>query len=170
MKARRHASVMNIDEAERMEGGKGRFGVTAARLGAPAGARQIGCNWMELQPGKTSFPYHYHTGVEEGLYILAGSAELRIGADKVGVRAGDYIALPAGPQHAHALTNTGSAPLQYLALSNQNTSDIVGYPDSNKFQFTAMPDPATWPHGMWVRKMVRDQESIDYYEGEDTAS
>jgi uncharacterized cupin superfamily protein len=30
------------------------------RLGAPAAARAIGFNWMELQPGKTSFPYHYH--------------------------------------------------------------------------------------------------------------
>ncbi len=31
-----------------------------------------------------------------------------------------------------------------------------------------MADPATWPNGMWVRKIIRDQESVDYYDGEDT--
>jgi hypothetical protein len=33
----------------------------------------------------------------------------------------------------------------------------------------ALADPTTWPQGMWVRKMVKDQESVDYYEGEDTS-
>jgi uncharacterized cupin superfamily protein len=123
---------------------------------------------MELQPGKTSFPYHYHMGIEEGLFILSGAGELRLGAARVGVRPGDYVALPPGPDHAHALTNTGTEPLRYLALSDQNTTDIVGYPDSRKFAFAAMPDPSTWPNGMWVRKIIRDQESVDYFEGEDT--
>jgi uncharacterized cupin superfamily protein len=81
MNARRHPHVVNVDEVDAMERPKGRFAVKAKRLGAPAGARGIGCNWMELQPGKTSFPFHYHTGIEEGLFILAGSGELRIGTD-----------------------------------------------------------------------------------------
>jgi uncharacterized cupin superfamily protein len=168
MTGRRHAQVVNVDEVEAMERPKGRFGAKAKRLGTPAGARQIGFNWMELQPGKTSFPFHYHTGIEEGLYILSGTAELRIGADTVQVRQGDYIAFPAGPDHAHALTNSGQQPLQYLAFSNQNTTDITGYPDSKKFAFAAMPDPTTWPNGMWVRKLIKDQESVDYFEGEKT--
>lgn len=152
-----------------MEGrSRGRFGATAKRLGSPAGARAIGFNWMELKSGKTSFPFHYHTGIEEGIYILAGNAEMRIGKDKVAVRAGDYIAFPAAPDSAHQLTNTGGEPLQYLSFSNQNTTDVVGYPDSRKFAFAALPDPTTWPNGMWVRKMVRDEEPVDYYAGEDT--
>ena len=36
------------------------------------------------------------------------------------------------PDYAHALTNTGSQPLQYLVFSNQNTTAIVGYPGSRK--------------------------------------
>ncbi len=168
MGARRHPNVVNIDEVEPMARAKGRFGASGKRLAKPAGARMIGMNWMELQPGKTSFPYHYHTGIEEGVYILAGSGEMRIGPDKVAVRGGDYIAFPAGPDHAHTLTNTGTQPLQYLSLSDRNTTDIVGYPDSKKFLFAGMADPNTWPEGMWVRKMIKDQESVDYYEGEDT--
>lgn len=150
-----------------MERTKGRFGARSKRLGSQAGARGIGFNWMELQPGKTSFPYHWHAGIEEGLYILSGSGELRIGKDKVRVRQGDYIAFPAGPDHAHALTNTGNQPLQYLSFSNQNVTDVIGYPDSKKFAFGAIPDPTTWPNGMWVRKLIKDQESVDYFDGED---
>jgi uncharacterized cupin superfamily protein len=170
MNTRRHAQVVNIDELEPMEHTRGRFGARAKRLGAPAGAKAIGFNWMELKPGNTSFPYHYHTGIEEGLYILAGSGELRIGKNRVPVRQGDYIAFPAGPDHAHSLTNSGKQPLQYLSFSNQNTTDIVGYPDSKKFAFGAIPDPSTWPQGMWVRKLIRDQESVDYFDGEDTGA
>jgi uncharacterized cupin superfamily protein len=168
MKERRHLNVVNIDEVEPMERPKGRFGAKAKRLGAPAGARGIGFNWMELQPGKTSFPFHYHTGIEEGLYVLSGSGELRLGGAKVQVRSGDYAAFPAGPDHAHTLANTGAGPLHYLMFSNTNTTDIVGYPDSKKFGFAALPDPTTWPKGMWVQKLVKEQESVGYYDGEDT--
>jgi uncharacterized cupin superfamily protein len=168
MNPRRHANVVNIDELESMSRGKGRFGVSAKRLGKPAGAKAIGINWMELQPGKTSFPYHFHTGVEEGIYILAGAGEMRIGEDTVAVKPGDYIAFPPGPAHAHTLTNTGPQALHYLSLSNQNTTDVVGYPDSRKFLFMGMSDPSTWPEGVWVRKLIQDQESVDYFAGEDT--
>jgi uncharacterized cupin superfamily protein len=168
MAARRHPNVVNVDEVESMERAKGRFGVTGRRLGAPAGARAIGFNWMELAPGRSSFPYHYHTGIEEGLFILSGTGELRIGQEKVAVRSGDYAAFPAGPDHAHTLTNTGSEPLRYLSFSNQNTTDICAYPDSNKFAFAAMPDPSKWPQGMWVYRLIKDQPSVGYYDGEDT--
>lgn len=168
MNARRHPQVVNVDEVDSISRPKGRFGVTGKRLGAPAGAKAIGFNWMELQPGKTSLPYHYHTGIEEGIYVLSGTGELRIGNDRVAVRAGDYAAFPPGPDYAHALTNTGSEPLRYLSFSNQNTTDICAYPDSKKFAFAAMPDPAAWPNGMWVYRLIKDQPSVDYFEGEDT--
>ena len=168
MTTRRHPNVVNVDELEALGRSKGRFGVSAKRLGKPAGAKAIGINHVQLQPGKTSFPRHFHTGIEEGIYILAGSGEMRIGPQRVPVKPGDYICFPPGPDYAHTLTNTGQQTLQYLSLSNQNTTDIVGYPDSNKFLFIGMGDPSTWPEGMWVRKMIKDQESVDYFEGEDT--
>src|SRR5437762_2111977 len=115
MNARRHPQVVNVQESEPMSRGKGRFGITARRLASPAGAKQLGCNWMELAPGKTAFPYHFHTGLEEGLFILKGTGELRLGKEKIPVREGDYIAFPAGPEHAHCLSNTAHEPLQYLA-------------------------------------------------------
>jgi len=168
MSSRRHVRVVNVDEVEGFSRPKGRFGVTMKRLGAPARARAIGFNWMELQPGKTSYPYHYHTGIEEGLYILSGDGLLRIGKEQVAVRAGDYAAFPPGPDYANTLTNTGTEPLRYLSFSNQNTTDVCAYPDSKKIAFVGLPDPSAWPHGAWVFKLIKDQPSVDYYEGEDT--
>src|SRR5690242_12390331 len=118
MGARRHPNVVNVDELEAMSRGKGRFGANARRRANSAGAKAIGMNWMELAPGKTSFPYHGHPGVEEGVYILAGTGELRLGGERIAVRPGDYAAFLPGPDHAHTLTNTGSEPLRYLSFSN----------------------------------------------------
>src|ERR1700733_1223299 len=168
MSTRRHPRVVNVDEVGSMSRPRGRFGVAAKRLGAAAGAKANGFNWMELQRGKTSVPYHWHAGIEEGLVVLSGSGELRIGQERVNVRAGDYAAFPTGPEHAHTLTNTGNEPLRYLSFSNQNTADIWGYPDSKKFGFAAMPDSSAWPNGMWVYRIIADQPSVDYFQGEDT--
>jgi len=168
MSSRRHPQVVNVDEVEGLSRPKGRFGVTMKRLGTPTGAKAIGFNWMELQPGKTSFPCHFHTGIEEGLFILSGSGLLRIGKEQVALRAGDFAALPPGPDFAHALTNTGAEPLRYLSFSNQNTTDICVYPDSNKIGFVGLPDPSVWPKGTWLYRLIKDQPSVDYYEGENT--
>jgi uncharacterized cupin superfamily protein len=165
MSARRHPQVVNIDELEPDEQVEGRFGFKEKQLGDPCGAKALGFNWMEVQPGKTAFPYHYHTGIEEGLYILEGSGELRIGQDRVAVRQGDYIAFPSGPDYAHSLTNTGGQPLRYLSFSNRTGTDIVGYPDSKKFSFSAL----NGSNGFWVRMRIRDQPSVGYFDGEDTA-
>ncbi len=168
MGERRHPNVVNVDELESMGRGRGRFGALGRRLANAAGAKAIGMNWLELAPGKTSFPFHFHTGVEEGVFILSGGGELRIGDQRVAVRPGDYAAFLPGPDHAHTLTNTGDVPLCYLAFSNQNTTDICGYPDSKKFAFGGIADPSQWPNGMWVRMIIKDQPSVDYFEGEDT--
>jgi uncharacterized cupin superfamily protein len=164
MPERRHPQVINIDEIEPEEQVEGRFGYKERQLGDPCGAKALGFNWMELQPGQTAYPYHYHTAIEEGLYILEGSGELRIGQDRVAVRQGDYIAFPTGPDHAHCLTNTGGHPLRYLSFSDRTGTDIVGYPDSKKFSFKALDGT----NGYWVSKRIHDQPSVGYFEGEDT--
>jgi uncharacterized cupin superfamily protein len=51
---------------------------------------------MEVSPGRTAWPYHYHTANEEAIYILHGAGTLRVGNVRSTVTAGDYIALPAG--------------------------------------------------------------------------
>ncbi len=119
----KHAQIISLSEVEITEFGKGRFGFKSKRLAANAGAQAIGCNWFELAPQQTAFPYHYHAGIEENIFILNGLGTLRIGPDSVEVQQGDYIAFPAGPQFAHSLKNTGEKDLQYIVISNKSSVD-----------------------------------------------
>jgi len=174
MSERRHPQIVNIDEIEARDEARGDFGFRARRIGQPAGARALGCTHLEVPPGKTAFPYHFHCNFEEALYILEGSGELRLGEATVAVRPGDYVAFPPGPDSAHALTNTGTSPLRYLAMSGPGTPvslDMVSYPDSKKVGYAAGVDPVKgWRGGAWIMGLVKsDQPRLDYYDGEPKA-
>ncbi|SEU36571.1 cupin domain-containing protein [Stigmatella erecta] len=80
----------------------------------------------------TDITHGYHLANEEAIYVLAGQGSLRLGEETLPLKAGDYVALPAGPGTAHQLFNEGPEPLRYLALSTMQAPDIVMYPDSRK--------------------------------------
>ena len=165
---RRHRHVVNLAEIPGDQMSKGsRFGYTFKGLGRATAGRGIGCTWYEVPPGRTAFPYHYHTANEEALFILEGEGDLRIGAETVKIGPGDYVALPTGPDTAHQLLNSGSAPLRYLALSTMATVEIVGYPDSNKVGAAAVTQGPEGERKLLVRNLFRAGESLDYYDGED---
>jgi uncharacterized cupin superfamily protein len=171
---RRHQHVVHLDEVPADEQGLGDFGFRRRRFTPEAGGRGIGCSHFEVAPGKTAFPFHFHSSQEEALFILEGTGTVRIGKDTVEVRAGDYVAFPAGPDTAHALTNTGDAPLRYLALSGSATAvtlDVVGYPDSKKIAVAAGGDPVKGLRAAsWVMKIIKDdQPGVGYYDDEPLA-
>lgn len=171
---RRHPHVVNVEEITPNEDSKGGFGSRRRRLGAEAGGMALGCSHIEVAPGKTAFPFHFHSAFEEGLFILEGTGTLRLGDTRVEVRAGDYVGLRPGPTEAHALENTGSVPLRYLALSSPatpSTLDIVGYPDSKKYAFASGVDPVKgFRGGTWVMKIVKqDTPNAGYYDDEPLA-
>jgi uncharacterized cupin superfamily protein len=170
---RRHPQVVNIEDVQPRTQEQGAFGPLLRRLGNAAGGRALGCTYVELPPGKTSFPYHFHSAFEEALYVLEGRGTVRIGAERVALRAGDYVALPPGPTSAHALTNDGDGPLRYLALSSPAspaTMDIVVYPDSKKISFAAGIEPGKTLRDGWVMKIIKDEQPpVSYYDGEPLA-
>jgi uncharacterized cupin superfamily protein len=166
--ARRHPHVINLDETEAMETSTGsKFGARIKQLGNPSGAKAVGCNWYEVAPGRSAFPAHYHCAIEEALFILDGEGTLRIGEEKVPVRAGDYVTLPAGPDHAHRLDNTSDAPLRYLCISSKAVADVVGYPDSGKLAAIANPSP-NYFDPPWVRAIFPGDATVGYFDGEET--
>jgi uncharacterized cupin superfamily protein len=161
---RRHANVVNAAELPGRGFAKGeKFGLTARSLGRATGARGIGCTLYEVPPGRRAFPHHYHCANEESVYIVAGEGTLRIGGDSVAVGPGDYATFPVGPGHAHQLLNTGTEPLRYLCFSTLSATDVVGYPDSRKVGALGYGPGSE----QWVRLMVRDDQGLDYYDGED---
>ena len=164
--ARRHPNVVNVEELEPRAISKGmRFACAARRLGFESGARGIGCSWYEVQPGRTAFPAHYHCANEEAVFVLQGEATLRMGQATVALRTGDYVTLPPGPEHAHQIVNTGSAPLRYLAFSTLHATEVVGYPDSGKIGVLAAATPEAMLQP-WLREIFRQDTHVDYYDGE----
>jgi len=166
---RRHPNVVSLEEVEPQRQEKGtRFGFAAKMLARATGARGIGCTFIEVPPGRTAFPRHFHYANEEAAFILEGQATLRIGKKTVPVRAGDYITFPPGEEYAHQLLNSGKAPLRYLALSTLQTTEVVGYPDSGKVGAAKFAfDPAGKPVAAFRALFRQSSQVTDYYEGEE---
>lgn len=165
MTDRRHPNVVNIDEVQPDVIAKGsKFGCRDRVLGPQAQTAQLGCSHYEVEPGKAAFPFHWHSAMEEALYVLEGTGTMRIGDARVAVRAGDFVAFPVGPDHAHQLINTGASTLKYICISTKASAEVVGYPDSKKIGVRAgvvFDKP-------WARKIIAaDVKNLDYYEGED---
>jgi uncharacterized cupin superfamily protein len=143
-----------------------RFGADNAQVGAKIGARRLGYNVTAIDPGKAAYPAHNHRVNEEMFLVLEGEGELRLGADRFPVRQGDIIACPpGGPETAHQLRNTGSAPLKVLMVSTMQEADVLQYPDSGKTAYGVM---ATGPDGkpQLFRGLSKDGSQPGYWEGE----
>jgi len=166
MTERRHPNIIHRDEVEPYAIDKGKHRMQGRILGVAAGSRQLGATLTELPPGAISFPFHYHCANEEGLFVVSGRGTARIGDARVAVRAGDWIAYPVGPAHAHQMINDGDEPLVYLCVSTTHNCEVVGYPDSNKVGVRA---GESFDHP-WIREIVRPAPPLDYFDGEPGAS
>ena len=163
----RHPHVINLSEMawDKIDGPVGSsFGGERKRVGMKIGARKLGYSFFKVAPGKTSFPYHTHTGNEEMIYLIDGAATLRFGGAELQVAAGDVIACPPGSDFPHQLINTGATDLSYLVVSTMEYPDISQYPDSNKIG--AYASTAGGPAQGFRALYVRDK-NVNYYDGED---
>jgi uncharacterized cupin superfamily protein len=136
------------------------------KLAAAAGGEDLGCSLYELPPGGRSWPYHYHTGNEEALYVLAGEGRLRVGDESVAVEADTYAAFPAGDDGGHRVINDGDEPLRYLMLSTMNEPDVTVYPDDDKLHAFA----GAAPGGEGERDLdatYRRDDAVGYWEDAD---
>ena len=164
---RRHPNVISAAEAKARTMEKGtKIGATITPLAAASGGTLLGCNQVEVPPGKRAFPLHFHCAIEESIYVLEGTGTLRIGEERVEVGAGDYVTFPPGPDTAHQLINTGEAPLRYLCMSSKATTDVVGYPDSKKIMAAGGPSLSFFDPP-WVRSVFKEGTEVDYFEGEE---
>lgn len=127
-------SGMLIDETDLdwTETDRDDTGFRRKQLGVAAGGEELGCSLYELRPGQRSWPYHYHTGNEEALYVLSGTGILRLDGRSHEIQPGHYAALPADGSGAHRVVNDGDEPLRYLMISTMNEPDVTVYPDTDK--------------------------------------
>jgi uncharacterized cupin superfamily protein len=158
--------ILNLSELEYRDHGHGeRFQARIGAIGARIGAKKLGYNLTVVAPGKRAFPFHNHRFNEEMFFIVEGQGEVRIGAERFPIRAGDVIACPPGPD-AHQIINTGTSELRYLAVSTKMSPELVQYPDTGKFGLLAEYPSADGGKPETFRYVGRPDASIDYWEGE----
>jgi uncharacterized cupin superfamily protein len=98
---------------------------------APGGGQDLGCSLYELDPGASAWPYHYHAGNAEAMYVLDGTGMVRCPDGEYTVTAGDYLAFPASPDGAHQVVNDSEASLHYLVFSTMRDPDVTRYVDAD---------------------------------------
>ncbi len=92
------------------------------------GRSKIGVGILELFPGSTTRPAHWHSLEEEHLYVLSGVATLHLGDAQFQLEAGSYICFPANQAEAHYLHNTSQAMFRYIMIGERIEADEVVYP------------------------------------------
>ncbi len=143
-----------------------RIEIVRRRLSAHSLGRQLGCSHHELPKGARSWPRHYHASNEEALYILEGVGTIEIRSEKLSLSAGDYVALPAGPEHVHQIFNNGEQPLKYLCFSTMHATDLVVYPDSNKIGIFAGSAPGGAKEERFIQGFFQLGRPLSYFQCE----
>jgi uncharacterized cupin superfamily protein len=156
---------INESDLEWSETDRGDVRFKRKQLAEAADGEELGCSLYELPAGHRSWPYHYHTGNEEALYVLSGSGRLRLDDEQYELEAGDYVAFPADESGGHRVVNDSEGPLRYLAVSTMNEPDVTVYPDSGKIGVFAGSPPGGREersvHGYYNR-----DDDVDYWDGE----
>lgn len=123
-----------------------------------AGLGCFGASVFELLDGQWTFPYHYHHGVEEWLYVVAGEPTLRDPSGERVLAAGDLVCFRSGPDGAHAVRGPGRV-VMFSGVAAAAAASISVYPDSDKL---GVRPPGESPD----RLNFRRGDAVDYWDGE----
>lgn len=159
--------IVNLRELKFSEFGKGeRFLAERAPVSTLVGANKLGYSVIKLAPGKRAWPYHSHHVVEEMFFVIEGRGTLRHAGKEHPIKKGDFICSPADPEQPHQIINTSDKELTYLALSSQEITDIMRYPDSGKYGVWHSPsgDPKSADS---VLLFAREETAVGYWDGEE---
>jgi len=102
------------------------------RLTKVAGSKHFAFDLRKLEPGKYSFPYHFHRNAEELIMVLSGSMTLRTPEGFQKITQGQLVFFEIGETGAHQFYNHGAEPCTYLDFRTTIGLDVCEYPDSGK--------------------------------------
>jgi uncharacterized cupin superfamily protein len=141
--------IVELDESLDQAG----FRHVATSVGSRLGAQRIGASVYQAEAGVPIWPYHYHHGIEEWLYVIAGTPVLREPAGERILTSGDLVCFPSGHLGAHTVKGPGRFVI--FATGQHDEPWMSVYPDSDK---------ASGPEGIFLRS-----SAVGYWHGEGTA-
>jgi uncharacterized cupin superfamily protein len=131
---------------------------TSPRLAKLVNAKYLQFDIRSLDPGRFSYPYHFHRAAEELFVILSGEATLRTPRGFQKVSEGDIVFFEEGLEGAHQLYNDNDSPCIYLDVRTTIGIDVCEYPDSGKVNI--LP----------YQEVFEGSSSVDYYKGEENVA
>ena len=143
-------NILSVELDERLD--EAGFRHLATSVGVRLGAQRIGASVYEAEAGVAIWPYHYHHGIEEWLYVIAGAPVLREPAGERILTPGDLVCFPSGHLGAHTVKGPG----RFVIFSTGHDAEpwMSVYPDSDK---------VSGPGGVLLR-----QSAVGYWHGEGT--
>lgn len=125
------------------------------------GAQRIGAGVYEAVAGRPIWPYHYHYGVEEWLYVISGEPVLRDAGGRRTLSPGDVVCFPSGHLGAHTVEGPG----RFVIFSTDGGPPALSvYPDSDKVAVA----PHAYGQGRIDSMIVRRDGGVAYWSGEGT--
>ena len=124
-------------------------------LGILSESKYLNFDIKSLNPGKFSYPYHFHRNAEELFVILEGEATLRSPDGYQTIEKGDFIFFEEGPTGTHQIYNHSDEPFVYLDLCTKANIDVCDYPDSGKI------------YVMYKMDIFVEGSKVPYYTGEE---
>jgi uncharacterized cupin superfamily protein len=125
------------------------------RLAETCGSTHFMFDMRQLDPGKYSFPYHFHRNAEELIYVISGSLTLRTREGLKIIATGELVFFEVGETSAHQFYNHDSIPCVYLDIRTTPGIDVTEYPDSGKVNI--------FPFKLIFEKHTK----VDYNKGEE---
>jgi uncharacterized cupin superfamily protein len=142
--------AVNIFSVENLEG---RVDVARA-AGSTATAMFI----YDLEPGRSSCPYHYEYA-EEWLLVVDGTIVLRTPDGEHTAERGDLVRFAPGPAGAHKVMNRSESPARVLISSSARVPAVSVYPDSDKI--------GVWPGEEADELIFRRGTAVAWSDGEE---
>lgn len=128
------------------------------RLSSVAGSKHMVFDIRKLNPGKYSFPYHFHLNAEELIMVMAGSMTIRSPKGFEVISSGQIAFFEMGESSAHQFYNHSSEPCTYLDIRTTIGIDICEYPDSGKINISPF------------NEIFEKSSQVDYNKGEENVS
>jgi uncharacterized cupin superfamily protein len=145
-------NILSVEPDEPLD--EAGFRHAATTVGPRLGAQRIGASVYQAEAGLPIWPYHYHHGIEEWLYVIAGAPVLREPAGERILAPDDLVCFPSGHLGAHTLKGPGRFVI--FATGQQVEPWLSVYPDSDKI---------SGPGGILLRS-----SAVGYWHGEGTVA
>ena len=117
-------------------------------------SKRMHFNFVSLEKGKFSYPYHFHRNTEELFVVVSGKAILRSPVGFTPIGPGDVVFMEMGERGAHQLYNSEDEPCLYLDIRIRQEIDVVDYPDSGKVNILPF------------LQVFKNDSKVSYFEGE----